>query len=363
LAELSVLPELAAIQADPSRRDAVDSLQRAADIFGNFAPGGPSHTAVLAWQCEVHTSRGQYQEALATLDLLQPYTTTAASELGWDLGLARAKTLWMQGDFAGSVAESAQVHTEATAVPLYAVAAQQAMFLGRLLDDDGDDANTEEEGYDDDTDPAVVASLPPLVRVAMTLNQGVAQALSSTAPLDQATQTWQTGLDLLADAPQEEGLVHALEGRLQSNLAWAVLQTPPDDADDDETINAASVYARDALQSLEHSSIHQREGLTRALTLVAQCYHRAHQAVTAQGLLQSALDQPAVSPAQWVERRAAYEAYATLCQEWEHRQSDVRQLQAQSTRITQEELSPGWRAKSPLHASLWFWTPGLFQAK
>jgi hypothetical protein len=352
LAELTVLPELAAVQADPRRRDAVESLQRAADIFASFDIGGRAHTAVLAWQAEVHQSRGDYAAAIDTLNVLRPYATAADPEFGWDLALARAKTLWMQGDFTASLEESAQVLQEAPAAPpLYAVAAQHGVFLARLLLKDDDDIGS--------SDLAMEAALPPLARVALHLNRGVAQALSPDG-IATAQQTWQDGLDLLADAPQEEGLVHALEGRLQSNLAWAVLQTTA--SDDDKAINAASAYAREALQSLEHPSIHQREGLTRALTLVAQCYHRAHQAVTAEGLLQSALDHPAVSPPQWLERRSAYEAYATLCQEWDQRQGDVRKLQAQRQRITDEELAPGWQTKSPVHASLWFWTPGLFRS-
>ena len=82
--------------------------------------------------------------------------------------------------------------------------------------------------------------------------------------------------------------------------------------------------------------------------------------MTAEGLFQSALGQPVHSPLQGLERRDCLTRYADLCREWEKRESEADKLRQKADNV-EASLPAGWRGKSHIHSSLWFWTPTLFE--
>ena len=92
---------------------------------------------------------------------------------------------------------------------------------------------------------------------------------------------------------------------------------------------------------------------------MALCYHQTSQAVTAEGLLQSAVDGPSISPLEKIDLREAYSAYAALLHDWDRRERDAAQLEQQAA-DTDAQLPVSWQGKSSIHSTLWFWTPSLF---
>jgi hypothetical protein len=107
---------------------------------------------------------------------------------------------------------------------------------------------------------------------------------------------------------------------------------------------------------------------------VATCYHRAGQAVTAEGLFQSAISSfdssssslqqkqqhvTIANPLAKLEKIGALQAYANLLRDWERREGDAKKYESQAAEIN-ESLPSGWQGKSGIHSSLWFWTPGTF---
>lgn len=235
---------------------------------------------------------------------------------------------------------------------------------------------------------------------AACLNLGVAEAVwaetvrkhnpaaMKDVPLDAAMRMWSQGLMTLQTAEQQQQwpsssrkpqnqtngaiaqTVRALlEARLHTCMAWGVMQMPhfEDHMDD------ASAYAGKALAVYDNNPALQnngdnnntnnnasnKEGLAWTLSILATCYHKSGNAVTAEGLLQTALDQPVRSPLQRLERRDVLTRYADLCRDWDKRQTEATQLQQRAEQVD-ALLPPGWRGKSVIHASLWFWTPALF---
>lgn len=349
-------------------KEAIDSLRRAGDIFASFQLGGNEHRAVLALLAEVQQEQGDYKGASSTMDQILQFVSEKERII--DVTLAMSKTLWMQGQIAESrelLNNSKLVDDATTSSPLHAAAVENSILLSTLILEGPIVA----KGAAQATNNLVQnQNLPPLAQVALQLNLGVIEALhgdviecegdTCLTRFDTARDIWKSCLDILqkADAPENNGLAYALEGRIQSNLAWTGLEIG---GRDEAHVSEASESARLALKALEHESLHGQEGLTRALSLVAQCYHRAHHAVTAEGLFQSALDYKAVSPQQYLERIVAYQAYADLCKDWDKRQGEADKLLAKSLAIRDSSLPGEWKDMTELHSSLWFWTPGLFR--
>ena len=376
LTSISQLPEVAAVLENPQRHSTtsvtttVESLRRAGDIFASFAVGGPEHTAVLTMLAEVQqTQLLDYEGARATVEQIFKFVQDTTPSIRFEVSLALAKTMWMQGDFADCFRQTRTLKDTVTQeFPLHVAAVDNAHVLSTLMHEGPAAAHTEALSLD-------VVGLPAPAQAAQCLNLGVVEALwglsndcqgdiTCSTQFDIAKQTWQQGVALLADAA-DTPLRHALEGRLQSNLAYAALQFA---GRSESHISKASEHAREALQALEHIRTDETdslpdEGWTRALSLVAQCYHRAGHAVTAEGLLQSALDETRalknMTPHCILERRAAYQAYSALCKDWEKRQGDADRFLANSRQL-KSQLKGGWKDATELHCSLWFWTPHKF---
>ena len=200
---------------------------------------------------------------------------------------------------------------------------------------------------------------------AAHLNMGIAEAVYAETvskhnnidvPLDGAMRSWKQGLTTLKKGSHVSPIRTILQARLQTNMAWGMLQMTRER----DHIQRASEFANEALplyDKLKRETMN-KEGLGRTLSLLATCYHKSDSAVTAQGLFQSAVDQLANSPLQKLERRDAFIRYADLCRDWEKRDRDADKFQQQADDLD-ASLPDGWKGKSAIHGSLWFWTPAI----
>jgi hypothetical protein len=171
---------------------------------------------------------------------------------------------------------------------------------------------------------------------AAHLNMGVAEVVYAEmiarehnhivgvdVPLDAALRSWKQGLSVL-EKQQKRQQQHpssaVLQARLNANMAWGLLQI----TGEKDHVQRASDFARRSLAIYDDDQSNNeknQEGLSRTLTLAAECYHKSGAAVTVEGLLQSASDkkksQHSHFPSQIIEVRDALQAYANLCQNWD----------------------------------------------
>jgi hypothetical protein len=187
-----------------------------------------------------------------------------------------------------------------------------------------------------------------------------------SVPMDPALRAWFQGFQKTECdkpearlGPQSSAASKSLQASIQANLAWGVLHYEHDRSD---RLSKASDYARKALavHDAAASSL-GNEGMCRVLSIVASCYHQAGNAVTAEGLYQSAVDRKKLpaGPLPLLELRDTCLAYAELCKQWEKRESDAKRLVKEGDEIN-ASLPDAWKGKSGIHASLWFWTPSDF---
>ncbi|GAX14819.1 hypothetical protein FisN_29Lh024 [Fistulifera solaris] len=362
-ASLQQLPDVTQALENPLESNALESLHRAYDIFEHIG-GKEVVAAILALTAEVQIRRGE--SPISTLQqLLQQEPSTLVQ-------LALAKSYWMQGDFAHAANLCQQVLDH---------------------DDDDDDNNNNNNDYNNDntTKDVMLAARngyavsqllqastlddlfvvrDPFRRNAMhhtqwgvtAMNMGVAHVVyadllsqhrpDTDIPIDSALREWKQGLTWWKKhSAKKHNMALLVQSQLQANMAWGLLQL--------QEIEQASKYAHDSLKLLEQQQKHEyvsNIALTIPLTLVAQCYHKSGGAVTAEGLLQTAISVP--PPRTLVEKlqlRYALRAYAALCQDWDKRGGDAERLTAQADEI---ELPEAWRSKdSFVYTSLWFWLP------
>jgi hypothetical protein len=374
LANIRQLPEIESALQDPVK--SIELLRRAVDIFSTMQ--GPEHAAVLAWIASSQQRSGDYHGAFKTLDSLQALASVKDNPVTMtDLALAKAKALWLAGDFAdakeicdGLLSDNANPVMERS--PLHYASARTGQAITRLcLAETLDDVFSVRDPFNMAVQflkdyPAVTAG-----RTAAQLNLGVAEAVytqiveearaDAEVPLDGAMRAWKQGLTMQQRA-KAPGSAHArvvgeiLQARLQSNLAWGLLRMPRER----DNVKRASELVGKALQMNDKLPPGTaQEGLARTLTLVATCYHQTQQAVTAEGLLHSAMDGPSVSPLEKLDLRDAYSANAKLYDEWDRREKDAERLKQQATDMD-SQLPGKWQGKSGIHSSLWFWTPGVF---
>jgi len=97
----------------------------------------------------------------------------------------------------------------------------------------------------------------------------------------------------------------------------------------------------------------------RSLSLVASCYARTGSAVTAEGLLHSAMDYCGVSsnPLCILDSRSILHNYSQLCGNWENRDADRKAKEALAMK-KDAELSLPWRGKSSLYSGIFFISMG-----
>jgi tetratricopeptide (TPR) repeat protein len=363
LANIRQLPEIETALVNPAK--SIELLRRAVDIFSTMP--GPEHAAVLAWIASSQQRTGDYRGAVKTLDKLKSLPSVVDNPLiVTDLALAKAKALWLAGDFSsakeicdGLLDDNANPVIARS--PLHYASARTGQAITRLcLAENLDDVFSVRDPFRMTVQflkdyPAATAG-----RTVAQLNLGVAEAVyaqivgearaDTEVPLDAAMRAWKEGWTIqerakASSSEQQRDVAAMLQARLQGNLASGLLQMTRER----DHVKRASEFAGKALEindKLPPGTAH--EVLTRTLTIVASCYHQAAKAVTAEGLLQSALDGP-----------AAYSANAKLLSEWDRRERDAERLKQQAADMD-AQLPGAWQGKSGIHSTLWFWTPSLF---
>jgi tetratricopeptide (TPR) repeat protein len=359
----------------------LDDLVRAENVFRSLYEGGGEHRAALALLAEVQHRTGAYRACDATLQNLRSYNAddpgTAIKELV-SLSLARAKALWYGGDAEAALAVCDHLLLDVDSgpvglTPLQEASARTGQALGRLLQST--------ETLDDvfslrDPFRMVVKSLersvPASIPLALAhLNYGVAEAYYAhvvekengvTVPVDAALRSWKQGLTVVQRSTSRKidpATTVALEARLLGNMAWGLLHAG--------NAEQASEFAGKALKLYDRTDVAwSKEGMGRALALVATCYHKSSGAVTSEGLFQSAIDDTkqhawsasSSSSLHKLELADSYARYADLCRDWDRREGDAKRLDGEARRL-RESLPTAFQAKPSVCGSLWFWTPSL----
>jgi len=356
-------------------------LDRATQILESIQRGGNEHLASLAIRAELQQRTGKHGGAFKTLSKLQSLVSleedTQNQASTFSLSMAIAKTLW----YMGNVCEAEKVCVQLLDIdhvqdlPLQYASALTGYGLSKLVQCDSlDDAFTVR-------DPLRMAvkyleRFPGqygLPLIAAKLNLGVAEVLFGNVvsenrdlkvPIDPALKTWTQAMTVLdgrsPSTPSEKAIVAALQVRLEGNLAWGVLKIN-DDMED--IVPLASGYAGNALRVLDEiTEIEngEKEFLRRILTVVGTCYHKGGKAVTAEGLLKSAISLPSIGcTLTKLDEKSAYSSLCDLYKEWDKREGDADNFDSKARQL-ELTLPDQWQGKKEILSSLWFWTPEEF---
>lgn len=371
---LLMIPEISEALCDPpAGKISTDKIQRAIDIFSAMEAGGSEHQASLMLQAEAKHYNGDSKGVYSTLKELEKNNVKKDV-----LTLAHAKLLWLNGDFAqaqtlcdsllpGEELSLAMISASLSSTELSARMGQalSRLLLVRTLDD----VYSVRDPFRMIVKLLQRSSPVSLASAAAYLNSGVAESIYvqviqkehnlESVPWDAAMRNWNEGLTILSQCPKSvrgTQTAMALEARLYANLAWGALQMNGDT----ELIKRASEFARDSMKIYDDAKNKHGwvlGGWSRTLSLVAQCYHKSGSAVTAQGLLQTAIDEQASrSTLEMLNHRDAILGFSHLCEDWEKRQSEADQLKEKAEKAD-NSLPGGWKGKSGIHSSLWFWLP------
>ncbi len=233
---------------------------------------------------------------------------------------------------------------------------------------------------------------------------------SNRISIDSAMNSWRQGINIIDELlsqssqaasidVQHEYLAKSLKAKLYCNMAWTILYASTynytysdnnDDDDDDDNkeqkhtllkedeLKIASEYSGLALKlydeiielGIQNGLGHYEElkpVMGRALGLVAACYAKAGSAVTAEGLLQSAMDlykvddidyskqqQQQLCPISQLDARSIYLTYASLCRNWEKRDADAKKNGDIALKIDEENLVGNWKGVSAIYSGLSF---------
>ena len=371
LNQLQQLPEVSqALSSAIPSKDILDGLGRAVDIFSNVQED--LHRACLVLLAACQQRSGDYKEAHKTLLKLQQQSTGNVIE-DIQLSLARSKVLWLSGDCIPAKALCDDILKQPDLPFPLLISARTGQAVNRLLlvtcIDDVFSVRDPFRMAVKAIESARGAASPNMLAMAH-LNMGVAEAAyvqvisnerGETVPYDAAMRAWKQGLTILKRAAGggSDPWKRALQARLHTNMAWGLLQMKSEP----NHVERASEFARDALKVYDEQPTNNdeealyKEGLGRTLTLAATCYHQASNAVTAEGLLQSAIDEiyalSSSSPLDQVALREAYRAYAALCRDWDKRNRDAEKMNDQAEAV-QDSLPIIWQTKSDVYSSLWF---------
>ena len=385
IASIRQLPEVELLYTEDDDKkvstNVLDNLTRAMDVFASFQKGGNEHLAVCALVAECQQLLASYDESIETLNeiryLLQSDKSTLQS-LQDDITLAQAKVFWTKGDFStcqelceSIISTYDDLGESFLTTNLHMASAMSGKALSQLMAMNSlDDAYSVRDYFRItikflERHPPSSNSLPQAVSHS---NCGSAEAIYAlfleetnnvSVPMDTALRNWFQGmLKLDGEESGSSPASRTLQSFMQSNLAWGILNYESDRSD---RLTKASEYAKKALAVQDNGNHIGVGGKRRVLATVASCYHQAGSAVTAEGLFQSAIDRANLSPnpSSLLEIQDAYKGYSDLCRQWDKREGDAKRLKHEAIAIN-DLLPDGWKNRSGMHSTLWFWTPGDF---
>ncbi len=221
-------------------------------------------------------------------------------------------------------------------------------------------------------------------------------SMEYTIPFDSAMKTWRDGLNILEDlekksqngSPLKEHhtfICKSMMARLYCNMAWAIIFTPSYISNElkaqpikEDQLKIASEYSSLSLKLCDEVvALCTDNGMTdmetsfrplmgRALGLVASCYARAGSAVTAEGLLQSAMgslnmDKKNECPLTYIDSRSVLLYYSSLCSNWEKREADAKKHEEFALNVNNQYLSESFRGLSAIYSGLWLFVISDFE--
>ena len=211
-------------------------------------------------------------------------------------------------------------------------------------------------------------------------NQGVAELTTTLVksmctnrpvPIESAMNAWRNALNVINElerdglnlSAEEKIFFKSTKARIYCNMAWAILFTSSyidvttdkgskSAAVKEDSLKLASEYAGLAL-SINDDIGNADESLGRILCLVATCYARAGSAVTAEGLLKSAIDvlKASPNPLKTIDARSACVYYSKLCKNWEKREADAIAYEELALEMNDTLIEP-WMGASSLYSGL-----------
>lgn len=364
-----------------------DNLKRASEVFASFDEGGKEHLAVQALLAEYQQRLSLYEDAVITIEEMRNSLATSKNKfvqtnLEEDSILALAKVRWTMGDFRESeelcdkiISTYNDLEETFPSTNLHIASAMTGKALSQLGSMKSiDDAYSVRDFFRVaikflERHPPSENTLP---NAAALSNGGLAEVIYNifveetneiSVPINPALRFLFQGLQKASISKSNSDIritaaSHALEASIQANLAWGILNKEQHRSD---YLSKASDYAKKSLEFYNSESILEKEGLSWVLSVVASCYHQADNAVTAEGLFQSAINKDRISPGTLtkLQLREAYDGYSKLCIKWENRETDGENLMKEVERI-EATLPSNWQKKAAIHGSLWFWTPGEF---
>ena len=395
---------------------AITALERAIQIFGSYRPGGKEQMASYALLVEFQNRSNQYDACRATLnELLAVYKSnndeSEAVYMNDIVQIATAKVLWYQGHHAAAkeICDALVEENRPVSVVARTGQAMTRLLLVTTLDDVfsvRDPFRMSIRRLEQMVHPSAT------VLAAAYLNMGIAEMVWAEtvskfndvdAPLDAAMRNWKQGITILTRGElagsniynatklrkgqtKDSPLRSMLHARLLCNMAYGMLHMNHHA----DYVSQALEYASESLAIYDAMNKHNndtnkasdesgeasgrinydKEGLGRALSVAGTCFHLNGTAVPAQGLFQSSLDKISVNfstlstratPLQLVEQSDTYERYSDLCLDWEEREGDAKQLREKANDIHAKLLPDGWKDKTSIHGSLWFWTGATMQ--
>ena len=239
-----------------------------------------------------------------------------------------------------------------------------------------------------------------------SISSSSTNSIVNRIPIDSAMNSWRKGINIIDELLQNrheldahhEYVAKDLKAKLYCNMAWTILNISKYDGGGDgdgdgdssssseggksqlslkeDELKIASEYSSLALKLYDEiikigvrHNLGDYESLKpimgRALDLVATCYVKAGSAVTAEGLLQSAMDLykeeineeqslQSTCPLNQLDARSVYVTYATLCKNWEKREADAKKNAEIALKINEENFVHGWKGVSGIYSGLSF---------
>lgn len=232
-------------------------------------------------------------------------------------------------------------------------------------------------------------------------NQGVGELITSlmrsqcvadrVVPIDSAMNAWRAALNVLEEMEvdasplvvgrdeKKETFLSRCKAHVYCNMAWGILFSSDymvqkggtiqshgsggGGGIKEESLKLASEYAGNALKIFSNNTTTNNDNMDqdmgRALNMVASCYARAGSAVTAEGLLKSAMDvlDNSSNPLRIIDARSTFLYYSKLCSNWEKRQADATKYAKMAMDIDQSDVLPQvWRSQSSILSGVYIFS-------
>jgi tetratricopeptide (TPR) repeat protein len=416
---ITVMPEVLYAMNNKASRHMLDGLQRSCDVFRQINPEGDEYKAVLLLKAQTLSELNLYQDCVKDLDVILKLLENdkeifqiklARSKMNWLQG--RFVEALEDANAISDIAPDVNFYN----VPLYQGIALNSLGLCEMailgfkdidllilngdaieppiaqMKDAGEAAGTFKMASSvlrnaytrskQENDQQIV----PLGLATATsyINQGVAeimnvliksQCIKSYVSCDHAMQAWRDALNILDEiakldaalSEKQKLLMKIIQVQAYSNMAWTLLFSSSYVSKDtkslkESTLKTASEYAGSALKIASAlvddniDNIAVQNALGRSLSLVASCYARAGSAVTAEGLLQTAMEKlkQDLNPMYSLNARSAHISYFKLCSNWEKRNADADKSKIKALDLDQSLGK--WKGASSIYSGYSFIT-------